>query len=380
MKLKPLIVSVSALAVLSIIVFVVRRPEAPASADARVGAPVVEAALIEQATKLRIVDQANTVTLTRGADDSWRVEEYHGLRADFSKLAQLVSSVAEAKITRFVSARSEILSRLDFGERRIEFFTTNDRSLAMLVLGKNADTGGRYVKFGDESRAYLANLNVWLDAVPKNWADSRLLSLKPEDVAHIEISLPNEKPLTFSREKAGDPWTTAELPENRSIVETKISALVSSLVHLRFSETTAPDDEAAVAARAHTRSFRLTTFGGAAYTVALGRKPEEKKLKTPEPGSADFLKNSPVNPDGSVKPIEPKPELPEFETIPAGPVYVFITAADEKEPVNEAMRQRAYQVSEYSFTSLPHSTSEFFEEKEKPAASAETSEAPAGES
>ena len=69
MKLKPLIVSVSALAVLSIIVFVVRRPEAPASADARVGAPVVEAALIEQATKLRIVDQANTVTLTRGADE-----------------------------------------------------------------------------------------------------------------------------------------------------------------------------------------------------------------------------------------------------------------------------------------------------------------------
>ena len=48
-----------------------------------------------------------------------------------------------------------------------------------------------------------------------------------------------------------------------------------------------------------------------------------------------------------------KPLAPEFETIPAGPVYAFITHSDATAPVNALMQKRAFQISEYTFTSLP---------------------------
>lgn len=58
---------------------------------------------------------------------------------------------------------------------------------------------------------------------------------------------------------------------------------------------------------------------------------------------------------------------PEFETIPAGPVYAFVTHSDDSAPVNALMQKRAFQVYEYTFTGLPQTPDELFE----PAATAE---------
>jgi len=44
---------------------------------------------------------------------------------------------------------------------------------------------------------------------------------------------------------------------------------------------TAPDDANANAAKANLRTFKLTTFDNKTLTIAMGRKPEEKKLKPP---------------------------------------------------------------------------------------------------
>src|SRR5205814_19839 len=56
-----------------------------------------------------------------------------------------------------------------------------------------------------------------------------------------------------------------------------------------------------------------------------------------------------------------KPLAPEFETIPAGPVYVFITHSDASAPVNALMQKRAFQISDYTFTGLPQKSDELFE-------------------
>ena len=110
--------------------------------------------------------------------------------------------------------------------------------------------------------------------------------------------------------------------------------------------------------------------------IALGRKPEEKKLKTPAPtadgktgpaalGSiADLLKKDEKKDDA--KPGEEKkddkPLAPEFETIPAGPVFVNISHSDgTTAPVNTMMQKRAFQISDYTFTGLPQKAEELFE-------------------
>jgi hypothetical protein len=67
-----------------------------------------------------------------------------------------------------------------------------------------------------------------------------------------------------------------------------------------------------------------------------------------------------------------KPLAPEFETIPAGPVFAFVSHSDASAPVNSHMAKRAFQIAEYTFTGLPQKADELFEPAPPPAAPAPT--------
>ena len=364
MKLKSLIVTIAILAALSVVAFFARRPAPAASADTRVGRPLLDTAQAEKATAFKLTDQGKTVALARNPDGSWRVSSFHDLPADFAKLTRLVGELSEAKLIRLVSSRADVISRLEFKDTTLTLLD-GDKPLWSATLGKNADTGGRYVRFNDEQKAYLASLNTWLDADPKSWADTALPTLKADDIAKIEIPFADAAPLVLTRAQKEDTWTSATTPAGQRVSDSKLASVLSSLTTLRFSDTSNPSDEKAAAAQKHLRTLQLTTFTGTTCSIALGRQPEEKKLKLPVADASaipDFTKNSPVAPDGSVKPIEPaKPAAPEFETIPAGPVFAFIASSDVKAVINELMKKRAYQLSDYVFTSLPQTPAELFE-------------------
>lgn len=376
MKLKTLIVAVLVLAALSVVAFIARRPAPPPSADARLNQSLVDRAVVEKAMKLRLSDAGKTVELTRQADGTWKVPSYFDLPADFNKLTGFVGNLTDAKIQRLVTSTPDRIARLEFKDTKIELLDAADKPLLALTLGKNAEIGGgRYVRFGDEPKAYLTNLSAWLDPEAKNWANSELLNLKADDVAKIEIPFPEGGPIVVSRAKKEDPWTADKLPAGQRVKADKISTLLSSIGTVRFSDSTAPDDANATAAKANLRTFKVTTFDQKTVTVALGRKPEEKKLKAPAAsadgksgpaalGSVADLgkkdeKKEEAGKDG--KAADGKPLAPEFETIPAGPVYAFVTHSDASAPVNAAMQKRAYQISDYTFTGLPQKAEELFE-------------------
>jgi hypothetical protein len=386
MKLKTLIVTILVLAVASVGVYFIRRPSAPVSADPRVQQPLVERATVEKAAKLKLSDQGKSVTLTRGPDGNWRVASYHDLPADFSKLANFVGSLTDSKVERVVTTNADRIARLEFKDTKVELLDSADKDLWSVTLGKTPDVGGgRYVRFGTEQKAYIAALNAWLDPEPKNWANAEVLSLKPDDVAKIEIPFAEGGPVTVSRAKKEDPWTSDKLPANQRVNATKIATLLGSIGNVRFSDTSDPNDPPVEAAKPHQRTFKVTTFDHKTYTIALGRKPEEKKLKPPAPtadgksgpaalGSvADLAKQESAKKDDAAKagetstPVEPKPLAPEFETIPAGPVFVRVTSSDAAAPVNALMAKRAFQIQEYSFTSLPQKAEELFEAAPNPA-------------
>ena len=388
MKFKTLVVTVLVLAALSLGVYIARRPEAPKSADPRSNQPLVNRALIEKAQKLRITDAGKTVELARQPDNTWRVPTYHDLPVDFNKLSGFVGNLTDAKLQRLVTSSADRIARLEFKDTKIELLDSADKPLLTVVLGKNAEVGGgRYVRFGDEQKAYLTNLSAWLDTEAKNWANAELINVKPEDIAKIEIPFAEGGAVTVSRAKKEDPWTADKTPQGQKVKADKVSSVISSVGNIRFSETTAPDDPAVAPAKANLRIFKLTTFDNKTITVAMGRKPEEKKLKPPGaadgksgPGAlgsvADLAKKTEKK-DGEgaagEEKKDDKPLAPEFETIPAGPVFVFISHSDASAPVNAAMQKRAYQVSEYVFTGLPQKPEELFE----PAPAAAPSTAPA---
>lgn len=385
MRLKTLVISVTALAALSVAVFVARRPAAAPSSDPRIGQPLVDAKVLENAPRLRLSDQGKTVTLARQPDGTWRVPSYYDLPADFQKLSGFVGSLTEAKLQRLVTSNAERLARLEFKDSKIELLDAAEKPVWSVTLGKTPETGGgRFVRFGDEPKAYLANLNAWLDAESKNWANAELLNLKPEDVAKIEIPFAEGGPVTVSRAKKDDPWMAANATAAQKLKSEKISSLLTSLGNIRFSDTSALDDPNVAVAKANLRTFTLTTFDHKTVTVGLGRKPEEKKLKPPAAtadgksgpaslGSIADLAKKGEKKDGEAqdpdqKPGETKPLTPEFETIPAGPVYVFLTHSDAGAPVNAFAQKRAFQIPEYAFTGLPQKAEELFEAAPAPAA------------
>ncbi len=372
MKIKTLVVIVAILAAVSLGVHFLNRPAEPAAADARIGASVLNAQAVEGAAKIRLSDQGKTVELAKAADGSWRVVSYHDLPADFKKLSRLIDDLTKAKIERLVTSRSDRLSRLEFKDTQVGLLDSGGKPIATISLGKSTESGsGRYLRFGDETKAYQAQLQFWLDVEARNWADAALLDFKTEDIAQVELALSGGARIVAKRAKKEDPFAAENPPAGKKLKAERIQSLLSTLSSLRFTDTSDLSDAAAIAAKKHAHTITLTSFDQKSITVAAGRKPEEKVLKKPEPGDGKSGPTSLGTPTDAKKPEETGPAKviePLTETIPAGPVYAFVSHSDPQARVNALMAKRACQVGEYVLTGLPANGDELFE-TEAPASS-----------
>lgn len=373
MKLRTLFVYVVLLAALSGIVWFLNRPAPPPSADPRLGQSLVAASVVEKAAKLRLSDQGKSVTVVRQPDGTWRVPSYFDLPADFSKITGLMGNLTDAKLERLVTSNAERIARLEFKDSKIDLLDSADKEVWSVTLGKNPDAGGgRFVRFGAEPKAFLASLNAWLDTEPKNWANTELLNLKADDIAKIEVPFAEGGLITFARAKKDDAWTADKTPLGQRVKADRVSTLIGSIGNVRFSDTNDLTEANFAAAKANERLFKVETFDHKVIKIGLGRKPEEKKLKPPAPSndgktgapSEALAKEGPAS-LGKLEDLgkpDQKPLAPEYETIPAGPVFVTISHGDgEKAPINALMAKRAFQISEYTFTGLPQKSDELFE-------------------
>lgn len=377
MKLKSLLLIVALLAAASIAVMIARRPAAPLSADARIDQPLLSADLAEKAAQIRFTDAGKTVTVVKLADGTWSIPAYYDFPANFGKIARSISDLTDAKLTRLVTTNPDRIARLEFKDSQIALLDASGKELWNVTLGKANESGGRFVRFGSEPKAYLTSLNAWLDTEPKNWARPELLNLKPEDIAQLELPLEGAPPVIVSRDKKESLFAATNLPAGQKLKTERVTSALASLTSLAFTETNDLTDANAIAAKAHQRVYKLTTFDGKTYTVALGRKPEEKKIKPPTTDPAALGKATDFAATGEAKP--PADALaklqPEFETIPAGPVFVVVSSSDDKAPLNALMQKRAFQVGDYVFTSLPQKTEDLFEPTSAPSSAAPVSTA-----
>ena len=199
MKLKTLVVVVAILAAVAVAVHFLTRPAKQPPADARIGQPLVARSVIEQAHTVQLTENGKTVTLTKSDGGTWHVSEYHDFPADFTKLSRLVSDLTGAKLERLVTQNPERIATLEFKDTGITISDSGNKNPWSLTIGKYAEGGGRFVRFDKENKAFLTKLNAYLDVEPKNWADASLLSLKPEDIASVELSFPDGKSITAKR-------------------------------------------------------------------------------------------------------------------------------------------------------------------------------------
>jgi hypothetical protein len=358
MKLRTLVVTVVLLAALSVIAYVRNRPEPAPLADPRVGKPLLDAETVGRAAGIVISDQGKRVELSRNPDGTWVVPSYFGMPADRDKISHLVQDLNESKVDRFVTSNPDRVARLEFKDSSIVLTDAAGKEIWNLGFGKTPDSGnGRFVRFGKEPVAFFSGLHVWLDTDAKGWADARLVTVKPDEIASVEVPIEGGAAVTARRAKKDAAWT-APAPPGKKLAADKITALVTTLTSLRFTETLDPKNPTVAEASSYTRGFTLTTFDGKTLTVSLGRKPEEKKPKPPAPPEKTDPAAAAKVPEAAT---EAKPAVPEVETIPAGPVFASVSSSDAHATVNDLMKRRAFEVDEYTFTGLPQKADDLFE-------------------
>jgi hypothetical protein len=372
MKLKSLLLIVAALAALSVVVFLVTKPAPAVTADARLNQPVLDAATAEKVAELRLTESGKSLTVKRDANGVWRVPSYHDFPVDFSRITRLVSDLNDAKLTRLVTTNPERIARLEFKDTTITLLDSAAKELWAVTLGKNPESGaGRFLRYGNEPKAFLASLNTYLDLEPKNWANAELLALKPDDIAKIELPFNEGGPVTFTRAKKEDPWTSTTAPAGQKPKTDTLASALNTLTSIRFSDTSDLSDAKVAEAKPHGRAYTLTAFDGKTVTISLARKPEEKKMKPPVTDKSLLGAATPSSPTAPTPAPDAKLLTPEFETIPAGPVFVSIAHSDAAAPVNALMAKRAFQIADYTFTSLPQKSADLFEPAPPPAPAAE---------
>lgn len=351
MNLKVLSISVLILALLSGIVAWTNRPASPANADPRIGTTLLEGIDVNAATGFTIANNDNTVSLSRDEAGAWSVDTYHGLPADDGKLRRLMRDLSAASIVRVVTRNPERAARLSLGEASVAV-TAGDTH--QIIFGQNASRGGRYLRLDDAEDApvYLTPETTFIDALPKNWAKSDLTAFDPAHIQSVRLTLEDGNEITVSRESADAEWTAIDVPAGKQLRLQPITSLLNSFNSLRFTDTAEPSHQDVLDARSASREFALTTFDGETLTLRLGRRAEQTVVKTESENPVDAIED--LTAGDALEPDSAEDALEDMtETIPAGPVYAFVEGANGLAPLSAFSEQLAFEVSAFSFTSLP---------------------------
>jgi hypothetical protein len=364
MRLRPLLLTLAVLVPATGAVWWLQRPAPPAqSADARLGQRVADPASLTSATRLRLKALGKTAELTRTTDGRWTIaasDTAPTLPADASRLTRLAADLVSPKIERLVTENPSRIATLELDATEVTFLDAAGKSLLELDLGKTADGGGRFIRYGTEAKAYLARLNASLDADPANWRDTALVSLKSDDVASLAFAFPGAAPVVISRPDAKTGWTSPATPAGQQVKTATVTTQLTNLTGLRYTQVSPTLDPAVIAARVLTRDVTLTTFDGRSVKLALGRAPEAPKPAKPATPPAE----------GSSPPPEPP--------APPRPVYAEVTDSKPDAILSAAAKTHAFEIGEWIHTGLPATPADLFEPVPTPTAPAASAAQPSG--
>ena len=344
MRLRPLFLTLAILTPVAAGVWWLQRPQAlPATLDPRIGQRVADPATLATAARIQLEADKRTLAFTRSPEGRWTLDGTPALPADVTRLGRLSTDLLAPKIERFVTANPARLASLELDQTRIAYLDATGKNLLALDLGKNADGGGRFLRFNNEAKAYLGRLNVNVDATPDSWRDSALISgLKAADIASLTIQFPDTaNRATFSRTAADKPWTSQATPAGQQVKASLLDSQAGNIATLRYTNLAANLDPGVIAARILPREVSFNTFTGRIVKISFARAAEH-----------------PTPPAPPAKEGESTPPPP---PVPPRPVYVEITDTQPDTVLVAAAKTHAFEIADWIHTSLPKTASEAFE-------------------
>lgn len=276
------------------------RKEARRANPAQVGAkllPDLEAKLNDVNT-IVVRSASETATVSR-VEGIWRVAGKFNYPADFAKVRELLTRLADLKVLQSMRASPALLTDLQLGPATaaepgaepasVELLNKDGKPLASLRAGKphlRSTTGGdemgapggypdgRFVTTGTDRILVIGDPLSELSASDKNWLDAELVNVGAADLTHIEISGATSGVARLDRPAASADWTLKDVPADKETDAAKLTRVSSALSFLRFDDIADPALKPEQTGLDKPVTFVGRTAKGEVYTVRLGKSPQ----------------------------------------------------------------------------------------------------------
>lgn len=222
-----------------------------------------------------------SVTLRRGDDGVWGVDQRAGYPVDGEKLRRLALGVVQLQARDRLTENPEKYATLGLAEPpQAGAITLRDaagNALAHLRLGQTKQSKGaggltgQFVRVDDDPTVYLVTSAPTVDISTTAWLDRTLLELAADQVVEVAVDRP-EGGFVAARQQPSDPLTlTSPLPSGRRVDSGALGDLGRALVNLRCDDALAAADPAA-ANLAFDIAFAARTVDNLRYRVALAAR------------------------------------------------------------------------------------------------------------
>jgi hypothetical protein len=245
--------------------------------------------------------------------DQWVVENRFHYPADFSKIADFVRKLKQAKIGRQFQSSEATLERLSLkspddkgaGEAgkgtKIQLKDESGKLLASLLLGKPRESGGErsfpdghYVTLDNDPTIYLIDTHfAHLQKKPSDWLDKALLKVEANEVKKISSLSADGKTInyTFGRAEKGNDLEPTSLPANKKVDKSALNRLARSLSSLSMEDVIDPSDNSVSTDLKKFDTLEYHLFNGIIYRVYPGKACSEDnqcylKVEVDYPGPA----------------------------------------------------------------------------------------------
>jgi hypothetical protein len=218
----------SLLALLTMVVIVVIRPDMMSHDVTQDTHPLFAAGLKEQLNyvdELVVTRGESTTTITKNADNMWVVKE----RSDYP------ASTAAIRKTLLFLSQSELRTKKTEDESKFVRLGLDDAAatnvmlkkagstLHTLVLGNiTRDATSTYVRHATDTHAYVASGRLEVSATPNDWLDYDFFSLSRDRVKRIDFKFDGKPAYEYARLAKENAMVLSPLPEAKQLKQQQV--------------------------------------------------------------------------------------------------------------------------------------------------------------
>lgn len=292
MKGKHLLLLTVVAAILVGMALLTTRKQDKASSTA-IGSKVIPGLAINDIQTVEIKATASSVTVAK-IDGIWRVANRHNYPADFGKIRELLTKLADLKTLQSIRATEQQRRELQLlpGSTSdaltqptiLDLKDASGKSRETLLLGKermrpsSSPEASPYDNFPDGRFIATSKGNIVLvgDALseavttPRSWMDEEFVKVPSENLASIAISGSTNGTILLTRTNGNSEFTIPHIPEGKEADSAKLSRLTSALNYLRFEDIATPGTPDDKTGLDKPITFTAKTFNGESYTITIG--------------------------------------------------------------------------------------------------------------